>query len=191
MIAGPALPCPKCRRTLEAISWHSTERGRCWRCKEDFEFRGFPALTAARQRVVPQAVLVAEHATCFYHGQNQAEAVCESCGRFVCAVCAVDFGGRRVCPPCIAAVKTSDAQAVSQRTLFDGIALALAGLPILFWPLTVLTAPVALGVAIIGWRKPRSLVGGGRTKLVLAGLLALIQIGIWCVVLFALWTRKK
>lgn len=189
MVAGPALPCPKCRKPLEAISWHDAERGSCWSCKKDFEFESFAALTIDRPKAVPQAVLVAEHATCFYHGENQAETVCEGCGRFVCAVCAVDFGGRRICPPCIAAARETDARAVSQRTLFDGIALALAVLPILFWPLTLATAPAALGVAVIGWRKPRSLVAPRRTKLVVAGVLALAQVVGWILVFVSLWTK--
>jgi hypothetical protein len=139
--------------------------------------------------LVPKAVLESEHATCFYHHTNQAEAVCESCGRFVCTVCAVDFGGRRVCPPCIATVKTDDAQTIDARTLFDGIALALAVLPVLFWPLTLVTAPVALGFVIFGWRKPRSLVGGSRSKLIIAGLVAVLQLGGWATLLFATWWK--
>ena len=189
MVAGPALPCPQCRRTLEAISWHDAERGSCWHCKTDFAFAGFPALTVDRPKVVPQAVLVAEHATCFYHAENQAETVCEGCGRFVCSVCAVDFGGRRICPPCIAAAKNTDAQAVSQRTLFDGIALAVAALPLLFWPVTAVTAPVALCLVIFGWKKPRSLVSPRRTRLVVAGLLALVQMAVWTFVLVSLWVK--
>lgn len=179
MIAGPALPCPKCRRSLEPLSWHGTDRGSCWHCKTDFEFVAFPALTATRPKVVPQAVLVAEHATCFYHAENQAEAVCEGCGRFVCVVCAVDFNGQRVCPSCIAASRATDERAVSQRTLFGGIVLVLATLPVLLWPVTCVTAPLALGLAIYGWNKPGSLLGGGRVKLVIGSLFATAQICGW------------
>lgn len=189
MISGPALPCPQCRKVLEPLSWHDADKGRCWSCRTDFDFTGFPALTAARRRVVPKAVLESEHATCFYHEMNQAEVVCEACGRFVCAICGVDFGGRSVCPPCIAAVKVNDAQQVSQRTLYEGIALAVALLPLLIWPLTMITAPIALGVVVVGWRKPRSLVQGGRVKLVCAGVLAVIEISIWAFVVFFRWLK--
>lgn len=190
MISGPALPCPACRKVLEPISWHSAERGACWRCRTEFEFLEFPALTATRPRVAPKAVLEAEHATCFYHASNQAELVCEGCGRFVCAVCSIVFGGRKICPPCIAAVKADDAVAVSQRTLYEGIALALAVLPLLFSPVTLITAPIALGFVVVGWRKPRSLVGGSRVKLIIAGLLAAIEITIWIFLLTAWWTKR-
>lgn len=189
MISGPALPCPSCRKGLEPISWHDANLGRCWHCRKDFSFREFPARTAARRPVVARAVLESEEAACFYHSSNQAETVCESCGRFVCAVCGVDFGGRRICPPCIATVKETDAQAVTQRTLYDGIALALALLPILIWPITLVTAPVALGFVITGWRKPRSLVNSGRIKFICAGVLAVIQIAAWSYLL--VWRRFK
>jgi hypothetical protein len=191
MTSGPALPCPKCKRVLDPLSWRDAQFGQCRACGVDFEFIGFPALTAARARVVPKAVLVAEHATCFYHAENQAEAVCESCGRFLCSVCSVEFTGRLLCPGCIAAVKSTDVQAIDRRTLYDGIAFALAFFPLLFWPLTLVTAPTALGFVIFGWRKPRSLVHRGRAKFIVAGLFALAQITGWVFLLLSLWLRKK
>jgi hypothetical protein len=191
MTSGPALPCPKCRKVLEPISWHDADKGSCWSCRTDFSFVSFPAIAAKRPRLVAKAVLDSEHATCFYHNTNQAEAVCEACGRFACAICAVDFGGRRVCPPCIASANETDARTIDRRVLYDGIALGAAVLPILMWPLTLVTSPVALGFVVAGWRKPRSLVsGGGRTKLISAGLLALLQIGAWSFMLLSLLTRK-
>jgi hypothetical protein len=191
MISGPALPCPKCKRVLDPLSWHSVNSGMCRACGVDFEFIGFPALTAARVRVVPKDVLVAEHATCFYHAENQAEAMCESCGRFLCAVCAVEFTGRVLCPGCIAGMKSTNAQAVNKRILFDGIAFSLAFLPLFVWPFTAVSAPVALGFVIVGWRKPPSLVRRGRVKLVVAGVLALAQIAGWVFFLLWIWLWKK
>src|SRR5438477_5328285 len=105
MTAGAALHCPKCSRTLEAVSWHDANSGRCQRCGTEFEFRGFPALTAARVRVTPQIAVVTEESVCFFHAENRAESICEDCGRLVCVVCAIDFGGRRRCPTCIVVTK--------------------------------------------------------------------------------------
>jgi hypothetical protein len=191
MTSGPALPCPKCKSVLDPVSWHDPRFGQCRACRVDFEFIGFPALTAARTRVVPKAVLVAEHATCFYHAENQAEAVCESCGRFLCAVCSIEFTGRLLCPGCIATAKSTDMQVINRRTLHDGIAFAFAVLPILFWPLTAITAPTALVYVVVGWRKPGSLVRRGRLKFIVAGLFALAQIVAWVFILLSLWLRKK
>jgi hypothetical protein len=139
----------------------------------------FPALVATKEAVKPQAVAVAEDSTCFFHGDNQAEKVCDGCGRFLCAVCAVPFAGKTRCPNCIANSKKDDVRLVASRSLPGGAALGLALLPIVFWPLTLLTSPVALYLAITGRKKPQSLVRPGRWKLLVAGLVALLQIGGW------------
>ncbi|MBL9189330.1 MAG: hypothetical protein JNK23_17740 [Opitutaceae bacterium] len=187
MITGPALRCPKCRRKLEAHMWHSATAGRCGPCLAEFEFVPFPALAAAGAAAAPQAVLAAEESVCFFHAENRAEAVCADCGRLVCAVCAIDFGGRRVCPRCVAGARESAAPtAVRQRATFDGAALSVALLPLLLWPFTFVTAPFALGLAIYGWNKPGSIVRGPRRwRLVLAGVIALAQIGGWIALIVA------
>jgi|CZKI01.1.fsa_nt_gi hypothetical protein len=191
MTIGAELPCPSCGRLLDSLAWHDAESGSCRNCRVHFEFVGFPALNARPQRAVPKAVLVAEHATCFHHPENQAEAVCEECGRFLCAVCAISFAGRLLCPECIRAATKNDINSVGSRVLYDGIALSLAALPLLMWPVTLVTAPVALGSVFVGWRKPRSLVGGGRLRFVAAGLIAVAEIVGWVFLFTFLWLRKK
>jgi hypothetical protein len=179
MTRGPALPCPACKRTYEALDWIDANHCRCLKCQEDFDFFPFPALVATKEVVRPQAVAVAEDSTCFFHGENQAEKVCDGCGRFLCAVCAVPFAGKTLCPNCIANSKKDDVRLVASRFLPGSAALSLALLPILLWPFTLLTSPIALYLAITGWKKPQSLVKPGRWKLVVAGIIALMQIGGW------------
>lgn len=193
MISGPALPCPKCKRTLGPESWRDEHHGSCFRCTTDFEFVAFPALHAKRAQVAAQAAVLAEDSVCFFHTENRAEAVCEGCGRMLCAVCTVPFGGRKLCPTCISSSKASDAPAVVRdRVLYDGIALALALAFVLVvtWPITLVTAPVALGYTIYGWRKPSSLVRGpSRIRFIVAGALAVIQIGVWIFVFVRIWLK--
>jgi hypothetical protein len=190
MISGPALPCPKCQRVLNPLAWHDESHGRCRSCDVEFAFTGFPALTAPRVHAAPKAAVVDEHATCFFHTENQAETVCESCGRLLCTVCAIEFSGRRLCPGCMAASRKDAPHASDHRTLFDGLALALAFFPLLIYPLTLFTAPIALGCVIYGWRKPRSLVAPGRARLIVAGVAALLEIVAWVVVFILVFTRK-
>src|SRR5208282_2647049 len=185
------LPCPSCGRTLGDLSWHDSEGGTCRSCLKDFEFMGFPELGVKRPGATPKAVVLPEHATCFHHPENQAEVVCEGCGRFLCSVCAVNFGGRMICASCIKAGLETDTRSIKSRVLFDGIALSVALFPIIFWPATLVSAPVALGTAIYGWRQPPSLVSPGRAKLVFAALLALAQIAGWVALFMWLWLRKK
>jgi len=179
MTRGPALPCPACKRTYEALDWIDANQCRCLKCRVDFDFFPFPALIATKEIVKPQAVAVAEDSTCFFHGDNQAEKVCDGCGRFLCAVCAVPFTGKTLCPNCIANSKKDDVRLVASRTIPGGAAIVMALIPVLLWPLTVVTAPVALYLAITGWKKPQSLVNPGRWKLVVAGMIAVMQIGAW------------
>src|SRR4051812_25001364 len=158
MTYGPALPCPNCQRVLEPSSWHNATTGYCRQCGTDFEFAGFPVLNAAkRDRIAPKAVLVAEHATCFFHGENQAESICDSCGRFLCLVCGVDFNQQKLCPPCIASAQNTQDGALAHRSVFGSFALMLVLAPLAIFPLiafTAITAPAALGVVCYAWRKP-------------------------------------
>src|ERR1051326_7011724 len=144
MTSAPALTCPKCRRVLEPTSWFSASGGKCGNCSTQFDFVGFPALGVTRRRVVPKAVLVAEHATCFFHAENQAEAVCASCGRFLCGVCAIDFKHEFFCPGCMAAATSSTTGSKSERVLYETFSLLLATLPLLMFPTPLATAPASL-----------------------------------------------
>lgn len=190
---GPAIPCPSCRRVLEKHTWHDAHSGRCSNCTTEFEFFPFPALTAVKARIAPQAVAVAEESVCFFHAENRAESVCEDCGRLLCAVCAINFSGRKVCPSCISATKKTDAAPVAKdRMLYDSLALTLALAPVLIFFLfflTVVTAPIALGLVIYGWKKPGSIVRG-RGRLIAAAIISGLEVGGWLVVL-ALYLLKK
>lgn len=53
--------------------------------------------------------------------------------------------------------------------LYGGIAFLIALLPLLIaWPVTFITGPLAVFVAIYGWNKPQSLTGTRRLSYVLA-----------------------
>jgi hypothetical protein len=191
MTIGAELPCPKCGLMLDSLAWHDANGGACRICRVRFEFIGFPALSFQRPGAVPKAVVLAEHATCFHHPENQAESVCEGCGRFLCSVCAIQFGGRILCPSCIKAGTKTDPGSIRSRALYPGIAMAVAVLPLLVWPVTLVSAPIALGIVYSGWRKPQSLVEPGRKKLIASGIIALGEIAGWVILFGSIWLRKK
>lgn len=123
-----------------------------------------------------------EDAGCFYHPKNRAQVPCDICGRFLCALCDVELQGQHICPSCLNTgrqkqrIKTLD----NTRVLYGGIAALTAFLPIVaMWPVTIITAPLALFIAIYGWNKPRSLTGKGRLIYIVAIVLALLQIAAW------------
>ncbi|PTY08247.1 hypothetical protein DB347_01290 [Opitutaceae bacterium EW11] len=190
MTSAPALKCPQCRRSYSSVDWHDDRSGRCHFCLTDFEAIRFPALSRTKPAARPQAVVLAEDSTCFFHHQNQAEKVCDGCGRFLCAVCAVPSSGGTYCPACLSKQNERSAVAIPSRILYDSAALSLAFLPLLLWFFTLFTAPIALGLVIYGWNKPGSLVNGPRRwRLALAGLASLAQIGGWIFILLKLWLR--
>lgn len=190
MTEPAVLSCPSCKHQFGDLDWHDGHSGSCRHCGKDFEAIVFPALARPRSVVKPKAVVVAEDSTCFFHAENQAEAVCDGCGRFLCAVCAVPFGDGRFCPLCISGQKKPAATVVPQRVLFDSAALSLALVPILIWPLTLLGAPASLGMVVYGWKKPGSLIHGRhRWKLVLAAVIALAEIGGWIFLAVRLWWK--
>ena len=79
----------------------------------------------------------------------------------------------------------------TKRTLYDAIALSLAILPLLIFYFTIVTAPIALYLAIRYWNAPLSIVHRTKLRLVLAALLATAQIVGWGIGAYFLFTRVK
>jgi hypothetical protein len=183
-----APPCPKCKVPLIGITGQG--EGLCDSCATPLEFVLFPAMH--RPRTVARVVRSVDgDATCFFHAQNQAAAVCDGCGRYVCAVCEVTGDeGRKLCPPCVSAGRKKTVVKADQLVAYDAIAMSLAILPILVWPVTLVTAPMAMVAAIYGWRKPRSLVRPGCARLVWAILIAALHMSAWLALGIALWLKK-
>lgn len=154
----------------------------CPVCQTPIQAIVFPALVRG-----PQAVAVAERVAgeiesdCFYHPNKKAIILCEYCGRFLCALCDVELNNQHLCPTCIetGAKKERIVDLQRQRFLYDSLALSVAGLPLLMWPVTLLTAPAALYIAIRYWKKPTSIVGRTKTRMILAILLATLQLAGW------------
>ena len=63
--------------------------------------------------------------------------------------------------------------------MHDGAALTLAVAPLLIWPLTVMTAPLAVYFAVRSFRSPGSLVESGTLRALLALVIAGAEIVGW------------
>ena len=173
------LACPKCSRPVPEVYWQKVDVVRCPACEGEFEQLRFPALNAAR-RVDLAATLDIGEANCYFHAQNRAEVACDGCGRYVCAVCRVSFAGQQYCPSCLEARADRRKLPENNRVLYGQIALVLAGLPLIIWPITLVTAPAALVFCFKGWKKPGSIVSkGGKARFIFAGILASIEICGW------------
>ena len=166
------VPCPSCRTPVTA--------------------EVFPAFLRPLERGVSgEALLADDEAACFYHPQKRAARPCGGCGRFLCALCDIEVGADHICPACLeSGVRTGRMhQLESQRTLYDRIALSVAVIPMLIFYFTLLTAPLAIFLALRHWRKPRSLVTPSSWRLVLAIVLGTVQMIAWAALIVFLVNR--
>jgi hypothetical protein len=114
------------------------------------------------------------------------------CGRFLCALCAVELHGQHLCPNCLETGKEKGKlkSLENHRTLYDAIALRLAIYPMIlffFWFFTIITAPIALFVAIRYWNAPSSIVPRTKIRSIAAIVLASLQILLWILWIFSIW----
>src|SRR6185312_11526726 len=103
-----------------------------------------------------ETIMVEGESSCFYHPQKKAVLPCDGCGRFLCALCDCPLDGRHLCPTCLEAGRTKGKikSLDNERTLYDSIALALTLYPLIIFYFTLITAPLALFVAVRYWNAP-------------------------------------
>lgn len=129
-----------------------------------------PAAAGAGQRLVDT-----DQASCFYHPNKTASIPCDNCGRFLCALCDVDFGGKHLCPACIeGGGEMGPTSALdADRVLYDYLALLLAIVP------TILTQVAAIFLAIKYWSSPISIPARGRLRWRWMVVLAIAILELW------------
>ena len=185
----PFLLCDKCRTVLTGATVNTPEPVACPGCHSALAARVFPAFfrqDAGGERAA-EGVVSEEDASCFYHPRKKAVVPCDQCGRFLCALCDLELDGRHLCPGCVEAGRSADGRTalraglpLAPRTLHDSAALSLAFGPLLLWPFTLFTAPVALFLVVRYWNEPRrSPIPRRRWRLVVAGAGALAEVAGW------------
>ena len=186
--AGQSMRCPKCSLSLETSFFTAGTWVACPACRSELSATFFPALTAP-----PDAVTTASgeraiegESVCFFHPEKRAEIACQRCGRFLCALCDVPFGGKHLCPACLDSSKLPEL--LGRRLVWGQLACLIGCLPLLTvlicpplgvgaWYFGFVTGPAAMVTAIWGWRKPPSLVHGNRWGLAVLGIIGgLVQL---------------
>ena len=191
--ASEQLVCSRCKTAVPREDWNR-EHAFCIACRAPLEALVFPAFFSPPEPASSGAQVVeAGEASCFYHAQKRAVVPCDQCGRFLCALCQVEFLGQNWCPQCIQASsqKGKLAHLDSNRPLYDNMALMLATAPaLLIWP-TIISAPVTLYMVIRYWRTPSSILPRTRVRFVIAAALATIEIAAWIwLALFTIYRRR-
>jgi hypothetical protein len=188
------LQCPKCQTSLTEVQVNRPELTPCPACGVPLQLEVFPALF---RRTVPgsagEVLVVENEASCFYHPQKRAVRPCEACGRFLCALCDCELQGEHFCPACLESGKRKGKikRLENERTLYDNIALGLALYPLLIFYFTIVTAPMALFIAFRYWNAPRSIVHPTKVRLVVAIIVASLQVAGWAVAIYFLTTRSS
>jgi hypothetical protein len=182
--------CPLCNRLLGPEFWNSGQFRACPACSAQVLTTAFPAITIPSG---PHSIVPCEpgDSSCFFHTNNRAETICDGCGRFLCVLCSITFGKRKLCPDCIYRNRRqkSDPLLIDQAVLFDNIAIAALALSVftmayLFLGLVVSLLTICL--ALVGWRYQRTLVPRSRLRFGLGLLLGLIGAGLWIFLLLLL-----
>ena len=187
-MAARLVGCTKCRAPLPPDIYNIGDLRACPACGARNRVDVFPAaLRPVASGGTGEAVMVDGEASCFYHPAKKAVVPCESCGRFLCAVCDVDLGGQHLCPACVESGRRKGRlqQLENRRTLYDSLALAVAVYPIIFVWTTIIGAPIALYLSIRYWNAPSSVIPRSKWRFVLAILISLLELGGWVAIFIA------
>lgn len=180
------LKCPGCQTELPVEPAFVGARAvTCRVCRESLELETFPA----HWRAVPAGragdPVTGEEAGCFVHPDRRAEAACECCGRFMCALCEVRVGEQRICVACLENGRRAGrlVQVERSRTLFSLIAIRVALLGILLGPFAPLAGSSAIILAVVGLVRP----GGITGRRYVGTAIGSIVLGLLLVVLWLAW----
>ncbi len=183
--------CGKCATSLSVPADSAQLSVACPSCEAESSVNIFEALFRAIQPGgAGEAVLTETESNCFYHSDKKASAICDACGRFLCALCDIDFAGRHLCPTCLETGEKKEKLDTLKRecTRHDVIALTLAVVPMfLFMFPTMFTAPVTVYYVVRYWKEPR-IVPYNRWRFLVALIIAVLQILFWVeVALSGMW----
>lgn len=173
--------CRACKAVFPSSHYNLPDAFPCPQCGAQSRVIVFPALVhPLAVAPVANAPLAEGDASCFYHPAKPATIVCDACGRFLCALCDVELSSQHFCPQCLETGRRKQTLTPLEprRLLYDNVALLLAVLPVLTCYLFPITSPVAIAVAIWGWRKPSSLLPRTKARFILAVLIGLLGLGI-------------
>ncbi len=184
--------CAKCHAYLQGEALNTPGMVHCPSCGALIRVNVFPALFRKQPSGSSGEILLVDgEAGCFYHPKKKAVVSCSVCGRFLCALCDVEFSGQHLCTSCLETGKKKRKikNIENHRTLFDSIVLTLAIVPmLLLWP-SIITAPMVIFMAIRCWNAPTSIIPRTKARLIVALTLGSLQTIGWSFFIYNLATR--
>lgn len=174
--------CPKCGNPLAAVALHrQPQPAACPSCQAELHVEVFPRFFVAPAVQGGERLTQQDHATCFFHPNKVAQSVCQECGRFVCGLCEMEVMGRRLCVKCLEDQHQQQKINVftERRSLHDNMLMSLAVLPLLMWPLTVISGPMTVILTLWWWRKAHPLARRTKPRMAVAGVIGLAETVAW------------
>jgi hypothetical protein len=171
--------CPRCGHDLpsEVIQPGGAA---CYNCEGRAEATVFAA--AFVEHSTPEdRQLESGDAGCFFHPDRVAVSPCSHCGRFLCNLCRIDWSGSSLCISCIETFRKAPKSSFlsASRFHYDSLALTLATVPSLLVSPSIVTAPLALGMVLLTYRRQTSITPRSKWRFIVAGALAFLQIIGW------------
>jgi hypothetical protein len=179
--------CPQCEKPLPLTSTAGNQQVRPG-CGHAFEGTFFSPRGDRAASAAADAALV-EAPPCVSHARNAAEAICERCGAFICAVCRIEIEGRTLCPACFERLQSEGSLAAVKTRFrdFAGLARITALLGLVFAIFAVAIGPLAVFYAVKALEQKREMAeadgkAGIRVALaagVLETVLGLVLVAVW------------
>lgn len=175
------IACPKCRAPVDSGYYNTAGFFPCPSCRTSVKIDVFPAFVRPIGSGASGDAQIGDEASCFYHPRKKAEIACDYCGRYLCALCDMELGGKHLCPACLETGQEKGrlVDLERHRVLHDSVALRLAVLPLIMFWFTIATAPAALYLSIRNWNAPTSVVRRGKGRFVAAIILSGLEILGW------------
>jgi len=154
--------CPSCQAELAiADGAVGVQSASCFHCRTAFELETFPAQWRRVQAGRAGELVTGEEAACYVHTDRRAEAACDGCGRFMCALCEVRVGEQRLCVACLDGGRRAGrlVQVERSRTLFARVAVRVALFGLVLGPFAPAAGLSAIVLAIVGLTRPPSVTG--------------------------------
>ncbi len=196
--ARNSLPCSKCRTVLDVsdMAWGNTSTFPCPSCSTETAMTVFPTVASnPLEGLQAETVIFEEEAGCFYHTDNKAVSACESCGRYLCSLCDINFSGQHVCAKCLETSKKKgkNKKIVRSYVLYDEMAVKLSVYSLLpfLWFAAPIMAAAALYLSIRYWKEPCGIIPKSRTRLLIAGILALLEIIAMILLAIFIWHKAR
>ena len=186
------ISCTKCHAPILAGYYNTSNLIPCPSCHAPVKIDVFPAFYHGPRPGNEGETLIDDQASCFYHPQKRAVIPCDHCGRFLCALCDVELGGKHLCPACLETGKKKGriVNLDRHRVLYDGVALRLALFPMIIFYFTIVTAPLAIYLSIRHWNSPTGVIGRSKARFILAIVVSGLQILAWATWIVYLVSRR-